>query len=81
MKSLVWIALVVNLIATIPQLAQIVKTGEARDFNTTSITLSLIANLLIGMEAVRRRQPATMVLSVWLIIYWLVILSYKLETF
>lgn len=81
MYSLVWIALGVNLVATIPQLLQIIQTKEARDFNTTSIYLSILANSLIGVEAIRKKQMATLLLSVWLILYWSTILSYKTNDF
>ena len=81
MYSLVWIALVVSLMATIPQLIQIVETKEARDFNTTSLYLSVLANLLIGAEAIRSGQTASLALSAWLVVFWLTILSYKLKPF
>jgi uncharacterized protein with PQ loop repeat len=77
--NLVWVALLVSLLSTIPQLRQIFKTKEARDFNLTSIYLALLANTLIGVEALRRGQNATLVLSVWLIVYWITILYYKVE--
>jgi uncharacterized protein with PQ loop repeat len=77
--NLVWAALIVSVLATIPQLRQIFKTKEARDFNLTSIYLALLANTLIGVEALRRGQNATLVLSVWLIVYWITILYYKVE--
>jgi uncharacterized protein with PQ loop repeat len=76
--NLVWIALVVSLFSTIPQLLQIFRTKEARDFNTTSIYLAMLSNTLIGVEALRRGYNATLVLSVWLIVYWSIILYYKL---
>lgn len=76
--SLVWLALLVSMIATIPQVIQVMKTKEARDFNKTSIYLSLVANTLIGMEAYRTGSPATIVLSIWLFTYWSIILCYKL---
>ena len=76
--NLVWIALVVSLFSTIPQVLQIVRTKEARDFNTTSIYLAMLSNTLIGAEALRRGYNATLVLSVWLIVYWFIILYYKL---
>ena len=76
--NLVWIALAVSMVATIPQLRQVMQTKEARDFNTTSILLSLLANTLIGLEALRRGYTATVVLSAWLLIYWSILLSYKL---
>ncbi len=76
--NLVWGALIVSLLATIPQLAQVIRTKEARDFNTKSIFLSLLANSLIGIEAIRRGYTATTVLSVWLIVYWAILLYYKL---
>lgn len=76
--NLVWFALVVTVFSTIPQLFQIIQTKEARDFNTTSIYLAILANTLIGVEALRRGYTATLVLSLWLIAYWGIILSYKL---
>lgn len=76
--NLVWLALVVTVFSTIPQLSQIVQTKEARDFNTTSIYLAMLSNTLIGMEALRRGYTATLILSLWLIAYWSIILSYKL---
>lgn len=78
---MIWLALAVNLAATIPQLAQIIRTGEAGDFNKNSIYLSLIANVLIGLESFRTKHWAMVALSSWFIVYWLVILSYKPETF
>lgn len=77
--NLVWIALGVSLVATIPQLIQVIQTKEARDFNTISIGLSLLANSLIGLEAFRRGYTATIVLSAWLLVYWSILLSYKLR--
>lgn len=76
--SFVWGALVVSVIATVPQLLQVIQTREARDFNTTSILLSLVANTLIGLEAVRRGATATIVLTIWLLAYWAILLWYKL---
>lgn len=76
--NLVWLALVVTVFSTIPQLFQIIRTKEARDFNTTSIYLAVVSNALIGIEALRRGYTATLVLSLWLIFYWAIILSYKL---
>ena len=81
MYSLVWIALVVSLMATLPQLLQIIETKEAGDFNTTSLYLSVLANLLIGVEAIRSGNTAMSALSAWLVVYWLTILSYKLKPF
>lgn len=76
--NLVWFALVVTVFSTIPQLFQIIQTKEARDFNTTSIYLAMVSNGLIGLEALRRGYTATLILSLWLISYWSIILSYKL---
>lgn len=76
--NLVWFALVVTVFSTIPQLFQIIQTKEARDFNTTSIYLAMLSNTLIGIEALRIRHTATLVLSIWLVAYWGIILSYKL---
>jgi uncharacterized protein with PQ loop repeat len=76
--NLVWIALVVTVFSTIPQMLQVVKTKEARDFNTTSIFLAMIANTLIGIEALRKGYTATVVLSIWLLTYWALISYYKL---
>lgn len=76
--NLVWFALVVTVFSTIPQLLQIMTTKEARDFNTTSIYLAMLSNTLIGVEALRRGYTATLVLSLWLVTYWAIILSYKL---
>ena len=76
--NLVWLALVVSMIGTIPQLLQVMRTKEARDFNTTTIYLAMLSNGLIGVEALRRGYTATIVLSAWLIAYWAIILSYKL---
>jgi uncharacterized protein with PQ loop repeat len=77
--SFVWGALVISVIATLPQLWQVIQTNEARDFNTTSIVLSLVANTLIGAEAVRRGATATIVLTIWLLAYWAILLWYKLS--
>ena len=77
--SLVWIALVITVIGTIPQLQQVYRTNEARDFNQTSIVLSLIANVFIGLEAVRQGNTATIVLAVWFFMYWSILMSYKLN--
>ena len=76
--NLIWLALAVIMIATIPQLLQIIQTKETRDFNTTSILLSLFANTLIGIEALQRGSIATTILAAWLFVYWSIILSYKL---
>jgi uncharacterized protein with PQ loop repeat len=76
--NLIWLALVVTVFSTIPQLLQIIRTKEARDFNTTSIYLAMVSNTLIGIEALRRGYNATLVLSMWLITYWGIILYYKL---
>jgi uncharacterized protein with PQ loop repeat len=75
--NLVWIAFGVSVLSTIPQLVQIIQTKEARDFNLVSVYMALIANTLIGIEALRRGHNATIVLSLWLIIYWVIILYYK----
>jgi uncharacterized protein with PQ loop repeat len=77
--NLVWAALIVSVLATIPQLRQIFKTKEASDFNLTSIYLALLANTLVGLDALRRGHNAMIVLSVWLIVYWMTILYYKVE--
>jgi uncharacterized protein with PQ loop repeat len=76
--NFVWLALVVTVVSTIPQILQIIKTKEARDFNTTSIYLAMLSNGLIGFESLRRGYTATLILSLWLISYWGIILSYKL---
>jgi uncharacterized protein with PQ loop repeat len=76
--NFIWLALVVTMFSTIPQLLQIVETKEARDFNTTSIYLAMLSNTLIGVEAFRKGYKATFVLSLWLITYWIIILWYKL---
>jgi uncharacterized protein with PQ loop repeat len=77
--NLVWIALVVSLVATLPQLLQVVRTKEARDFNTTSMLLSLVANTLIGFEAFQRGAMPMVALSAWFLVYWSILLSYKLR--
>lgn len=76
--NLVWAALGVSVFSTVPQLLQIIKTGEARDFNTLSVFLSMVSNSLIGIQAIRTGQKAALALSVWLFLYWSIILSYKL---
>jgi uncharacterized protein with PQ loop repeat len=77
--NIVWVALVVSVLATIPQLAQLVRTREARDFNLTSIYLAMLANVLIGVDAIRRGHNPMIVLSVWLIVYWAIVLYLKKE--
>jgi hypothetical protein len=76
--NLIWLALVVTVLATGGQLQQVIQTHEARDFNTQSILLSLLANGLIGLEAVRRGHTAIAALSAWLLVYWSILLWYKL---
>ena len=77
--NLVWIALAISLVATIPQLVQVIQTKEARDFNTTYLLLSLLANGLIGIEAYQRGAKPMIALSAWLFVYWAIILGYKVH--
>jgi uncharacterized protein with PQ loop repeat len=76
--NLVWAALAVSVFSTVPQLLQIIKTQEARDFNTLSVFLSMLSNSLIGIQATRIGDRAALALSMWLFVYWSIILSYKL---
>lgn len=76
--SLVWLALVVSMISTIPQIIQIIRTKEARDFNTTSQYLAILSNFLIAAESLRGGDIAALTLASWLIVYRIIILYYKL---
>jgi uncharacterized protein with PQ loop repeat len=76
--NLIWIALLFTLFSTVPQLIQLIQTKEARDFNTESQYLAIIANTLIAIESFRGGDLAALVLACWLITYRFIILCYKM---
>lgn len=76
--NLIWLALIFTLFSTFPQLLQIIQTKETRDFNLESQCLALVSNVLIAIESFLGGDIAALILSVWLCIYRLVIIYYKL---
>lgn len=76
--NLSWTALVLSVVATLPQLYQTVLSKSAGDFNEWSPAIAILSNCFIAAHGYNRKDYGILFLGVWFIFYNSVLLSYKL---
>ena len=72
-----WIALVLSILATLPQLYQTVTTGSVRDHNQWSPIIAIGANFFIALHGYTHRDYGLVFLGGWFIMYNSVITYFK----
>jgi hypothetical protein len=75
--NLSWIALVLGILATFPQLYQILTTGSVRDYHPWTPAIAVVANGVLAAHARQTRDTGLFAFAVWFIVYNAVILWYK----
>jgi hypothetical protein len=75
--NLSWIALVLGILATFPQLYQILTTGSVRDYHPWTPALAIGANCVLAAHARQTRDTGLFAFAVWFMVYNAVILWYK----
>lgn len=75
--NLSWIALVLSVLATLPQLYQTISTGLVRDHNEWSPLLAMLANFFLVLHGYVRKDYGLMLFGLWFILFNAVISYYK----
>ena len=75
--NLSWIALLLSVVATLPQLYQTVSTGLVRDHNKWSPLIAIVANFFLAFHGYVRKDYGLMLFGVWFILFNSVITYYK----
>jgi hypothetical protein len=71
------IALILSIIATLPQLYQTLTTGLVRDYHEWSPIIAIAANFFIALQGYVRKDIGLMILGAWFIMFNSVIAYYK----
>lgn len=72
-----WIALLLSLFATLPQLYQTITTGLVRDHNEWSPRIAIVANFFLALHGYTRKDYGLVLFGLWFILFNSVILYYK----
>lgn len=72
-----WIALLLSLLATLPQLYQTITTGLVRDHNEWSPRIAMVANLFLALHGYRQKDYGLLLFGLWFILFNAVISYYK----
>lgn len=76
--KLSWIALVLSVVATFPQLYATLTTGLLRDHHPMTPVIALIANVILAIHGYRVGDMGIFLLGLWFTFYNGVLLYYKL---
>lgn len=71
------IALLLSILATLPQLYQTLTTGLVRDYHEWSPVIAIAANFFIALQGYVRKDVGLMILGVWFIMFNAVLVYYK----
>lgn len=72
-----WIALLLSVVATLPQLYQTITTGLVRDHNEWSPKIAIFANFFLVLHGYARRDYGLVMFGAWFILFNGVIAYYK----
>ncbi len=72
-----WIALLLSLLATMPQLYQTISTGRVPDHNKWSPKIALVANCFLALHGYVRKDYGLMLFGLWFIVFNGVIIYFK----
>ena len=75
--NLSWVALVLSVFATFPQLYSVLATGLVRDHNATTLLLGLVANAVLALHGYLRKDAGLFFLGLWFALYNAVLSYYK----
>ncbi len=77
---LVWVATGLAVLATLPQLVHTLQTWKVQDLSGMAIGLAFLSNLLFFVHSVRTKVWAYATLSVWFMLYGLIIWYVKVTS-
>jgi hypothetical protein len=66
-----------SILATFPQLYQILKTGLVRDHHPWTPALAIVANFVLGLHGLAQKDFGLAGFAAWFVLYNSVILFYK----
>lgn len=72
-----WIALLLSVVATLPQFYQTLTTGLVRDHNEWSPVIAILANFFLSIHGYARKDYGLMLFGLWFILFNSVIAYYK----
>lgn len=75
--NLSWIALLLSVISTVPQLYQTLTTGLVRDHNEWSPRIAILANFFLALHGYIRKDYGLVFLGGWFIMYNSVLTYFK----
>ena len=75
--NLSWVALVLSVLATFPQLYSVLTTGLVRDHNITTLLLGLVANAVLALHGYIRKDTGLLFLGSWFALYNAVLSYHK----
>jgi uncharacterized protein with PQ loop repeat len=76
-----WIAVVLSVLATFPQLSKTISTGQVRDWHPWTPAIAVVANGFLALHGSVTRDFGLVAFGLWFVVYNSVILYYKrLET-
>ena len=75
--NLSWIALVLSIVATFPQLYKTLSTGSVRDYHPWTPAIAVVANGVLGLHGLQTKDFGLLGFALWFVLYNAVILYYK----
>jgi len=78
--DLSWIALVLAIVATFPQLYLTLSTGTLRDHHPWTPVIAFVGNLFLALHGYYRKDTGLMLFGVWFMFYNAVLSQYTRNT-
>ena len=78
--NLSWIALVLGIAATFPQLYLILSTGKLRDYHPWTPMIAFVGNVFLALHGYYRKDTGLMLFGVWFMIYNAILTQYTRNT-
>lgn len=74
--ELSWIALVLAIIATFPQLYLTLTTGQLRDYHPWTPVIAFVGNFFLALHGYVRKDTGLMLFGIWFMIYNAILTQY-----
>ena len=78
--NLLYVAIFLSILSTLPQLYQTLSVGALRGIHPWTLGLAFSANFFIGLQGYMRGDIALMILGGWLMMYYAILTQYTRNT-
>jgi hypothetical protein len=78
--NLSWIALVLAIVATFPQLYLTLSTGTLRDHHPLTPMIAFVGNFFLALHGYNRKDTGLMLFGVWFMLYNAILTQYTRNT-